>query len=80
MSVNLTDVEAAVLLTFVKLDTDDPGGAWAAYYADVIKAANNDLDLANATCRNLRQRKLLKGEGRGMHASYYPTDKGKAAA
>jgi hypothetical protein len=79
MAVRLNDEEKAVLKAFVALDAEDNGGAWAAYYAPIVTAAGGGLPTAQAICANLRRRKLLKGEGRGLHAAFYPTEKGKEA-
>lgn len=75
----LNDQERTLLEVFAKLEKEDPQGAWNSYYHEVVKAAGGDLTTADVMCRNLRRRKLLSGEGRGKHASYWPSDDGKAA-
>lgn len=81
MAVRLTDGERAVLAAFVALEKADPDGCWNWFYADVVRAAEGTGDggRADAICRNLRKRKLLKGDGTGKFATYYPTDKGREA-
>lgn len=72
-------VDRAVLETFARLEKEDSGGAWNSFYHEVVTAANGDPNVAEAICRNLRRRKLLKGQGRGRMAAYYLTDAGKQA-
>lgn len=86
MAVSLTDRERAILAAFVSLAKEDDEGAWACYYIDIARAAIDAgiptavvTGQSEAICRDLRRRKLLAGEGRGIHASYWPTDKGRAA-
>lgn len=71
----LDDTERAVL-TAIAAEPD----AWLnSFYHTIIEAAENSVFLADATCRNLRRRKLVDGEGRGKNAQYAINDKGKAA-
>lgn len=82
MSKNLTDIERDVLKTFVELDAGDPEGQWNWFYADILRAVEahgGDATVADLTCRGLRKAKLLKGDGQGRMAAYYPTDKGREA-
>jgi hypothetical protein len=74
--VTLDDRERAVLEALAKEDDD---AALAAYYAPIIEAAGGDLDVAQATLRNLKRRKLVGGEGRGLHASFWIEPKGREA-
>lgn len=74
MTVHLTDEEQAVLLTFNRLTDEDPDGAWSYYHSEIIQAGGFRAD---GICRNLRQRKMLNGQGRGQHASYWISDKGR---
>lgn len=78
MAVNLSEDERNVLEKFVELEKADPEGSWNSFFNEIVEAAG-DMFRAEATCRELRRRKLLKGEGRGKWATYYPTDKGKEA-
>lgn len=80
--ITLTTGEQVLLEKFRDLGADDDSGAWAWYYPPIsqaLAAAGRNPEEADAMCRNLRQRKLLDGQGRGRHASYWITDKGKAA-
>lgn len=76
---NLDDKERAVLAAFVENEKGDPEGAWNSFHHSIAAAAGGNFTTADAVCRNLRRRKLLKGEGSGKMASYYPTDKGREA-
>lgn len=79
-SVTLNDQERAVLTAYRDLSDKDPDGAFAAYVMEVIKAVHPyGVPTAQATSRNLRKRKLLDGQGRGLHAAYWITDKGREA-
>jgi hypothetical protein len=73
-------LERAVLATIVRLHAADPEGSWSAYHPEVTAAAADDIGWASQVCRKLRSRKLLAGDGRGMHAFYWPTDEGIARA
>lgn len=70
----LTEVEQKVLTAFAA----EPD-AWLNWYYHTVVAAAGDGDVAEATCRGLRRRKLLDGQGRGKFAQYGINDKGKAA-
>lgn len=75
----LNDTERAVLKVFVANEEADPEGTWACYHHSILDVTGGRIELAEVVCRNLRAKKLLKGDGRGTHATYYPTDAGKAA-
>lgn len=77
MAAVLTDAERSVLAAFVQNEKDDPEGAWNWFHHSISSAAGSES--ADAICRSLRRRKLLKGEGSGRFATYYPTDKGREA-
>lgn len=86
MAVHLTDDERRVLEAFVANEKKDANGAWNSFHDSILAAVADGgevtdwtIGIADATCRNLRRRKLLKGEGQGQRASYYLTDKGKEA-
>lgn len=80
MMPDVDELERAVLAAFVSNEKDDPDGAWAAYHPTITAAADGVLTYAVQVCRKLRERKLLAGEGRGEHATYWPTDKGRERA
>lgn len=76
---HLNDTERAVLAAFIANEKADPEGTWACYHHSILEVTGGKIELAEVVCRNLRAKKLLKGEGRATHATYYPTDAGKAA-
>lgn len=71
----LTDVERRVLEAVAA----EPDGWLNHFYSTITEAANGDFHLAQATCMNLRRRKLVDGEGRGKWAQYGINENGRAA-
>lgn len=66
-----------MLRAFVALEAEDPEGAWNYFYPPIVEAVGGLAPFADQVCRELRRKKLLKGEGSGKMATYYPTDKGR---
>jgi hypothetical protein len=73
--VTLDDKERAVLAALAA-EPDD--AALAAYYGPIAAAAG-DHETAGVILRSLKRRKLVGGEGRGMHASFWIEPKGREA-
>lgn len=72
----ITESDSIMLEAFNGLVPDD---MIACYGSPALTAAGGSLAASDAMCRDLRRRKLLVGEGRGTHAYYYISEKGRKA-